>query len=332
MSSRFEVRNKCRCRISKTCQNSYRTYVRDRLIDQKQGEKIDIRSKIRDWLLEDFGQAQLHFDVSKEPFCEAELRSKSEAVISGSIFIQNIFDITQELLGFGVSEKPVVKWLKQEGDTVNNGDLIAQIFACSQTILKAERTVLNLLSHMSEISTYTKKVLCSALDFPETFKGILDTRKNRPGLRYFEKYAVRIGGGMNHRLGFFDGDIIKDNDIVAAGSIEAAIDQKFDFRYMTDIQIEVQTFEQLDQVLEDGRVHMLLLDNMDLDNLKDAVQRIRRVGYASMTKKPYILEASGIGNLNFLEVALTGVDFISTSSLVRSAPPLDFNLKIVKLA
>ena len=101
---------------------------------------------------------------------------------------------------------------------------------------------------------------------------------------------------------------------------------------MTDIQIEVQSFEQLDQVLEDGRVHMILLDNMNLDNLKDAVNRIRGVGEASITKKPYILEASGIGSLNFLEVALTGVDFISTSALVRSAPPLDFNLKIVRLS
>lgn len=274
----------------------------------------------------------MHFDVSKEPSCEAELRSKSEAVISGSIFIQDIFDTTQELLGFGVSEKPVIQWLKHEGDSVDNGDLIAKIYGCSQTILKAERTVLNLLSHLSEISTHTKKVLSLTHDFPETFKGILDTRKNRPGLRYFEKYAVRIGGGKNHRLGFFDGDMIKDNDIVAAGSIMAAIDQKFDFRYMTDIQIEVQSFEQLDQVLEDGRVHMILLDNMNLDNLKDAVNRIRGVGEASITKKPYILEASGIGSLNFLEVALTGVDFISTSALVRSAPPLDFNLKIVRLS
>tara|TARA_A100001037_G_scaffold238275_1_gene217686 strand:+ start:44841 stop:45665 length:825 start_codon:yes stop_codon:yes gene_type:complete len=274
----------------------------------------------------------LHFDISKEPFCEAELRSKSNAVISGSIFIQDIFDITQELLGFGVSEKPVIEWLKQEGDSVSNGDLIAKIYGCSQTILKAERTVLNLLSHMSEISTHTKKILSSTHDFPETFKGILDTRKNRPGLRYFEKYAVRIGGGKNHRLGFFDGDMIKDNDIVTAGSITAAIDQKFDSRYMTDIQIEVQSFEQLDQVLEDGRVHMLLLDNMNLSNLKDAVDRIRQVGKASVTKKPYILEASGIGDLGFSEVASTGVDYISTSGLVRSAPPLDFNLKIARLA
>ena len=252
-------------------------------------------------------------------------------MISGSIFVQDILEITQELLGFGVTKKPTIQWLKKEGGVVESGDLLAQISGCSQTILKAERTILNLLSHMSEISTHTKNELSSMHNFPETFKGILDTRKNRPGLRYFEKYAIRIGGGKNHRLGFFDGDMIKDNDIVVAGSIPAAIDRQYDLRYMTDIQIEVQSFEQLDEVLEDGRISMLLLDNMNLKNLKDAVTRIRQVGYASVTKKPYILEASGIGNMSILDVALTGVDFISTSSLVRSAPPLDFNLKIVRL-
>ncbi|MED5580220.1 MAG: carboxylating nicotinate-nucleotide diphosphorylase [Nitrospinota bacterium] len=286
---------------------------------------------MRDWLLEDFGEAQLHFEIRREPWCEAELRSKSNAVISGAIFVQDILDLTQELLGFGVSDIPKIQWLKQEGDIVENGDLLAQISGCSQTILKAERTVLNLISHMSEIATHTKNVLSSIQDYPETFKGILDTRKNRPGLRYFEKYAVRTGGGKNHRLGFFDGDMIKDNDIVAAGSISAAIDRQYDLRYMTDIQIEVQSFEQLDEVLEDGRVHMLLLDNMNLKNLKDAVARIRKVGDASVTKKTYILEASGIGDTSILDVALTGVDYISTSNLVRSAPPLDFSLKIVRL-
>ncbi len=273
----------------------------------------------------------MHFVINSEPQCEAELRSKSNAVISGAIFIQDILEITQELLGFGVSEKPEIQWFKKEGEIVKSGDLLAQILGCSQTILKAERTVLNLLSHMSEIATHTKNELSSMHNFPETLKGIIDTRKNRPGLRYFEKYAVRTGGGKNHRLGFFDGDMIKDNDIVVAGSISAAIDRQYDLRYMTDIQIEVQSFEQLDEVIEDGRVHMLLLDNMNLKNLKDAVTRIRQVGHASVTKKPYILEASGIGDMSILDVALAGVDYISTSSLVRSAPPLDFNLKIVRL-
>ena len=145
----------------------------------------------------------------------------------------------------------------------------------TQTILKAERTALNLISHISEIATHTANTLDRFGDFPETLKGIIDTRKNRPGLRYFEKYAVRAGGGQNHRLGFFDGEMIKDNDIVAAGSITAAVDIQFGNRYMTETQIEVQNLTQLEEVLEDGRVHMILLDNMDIETLQKAVTRTR---------------------------------------------------------
>jgi nicotinate-nucleotide pyrophosphorylase (carboxylating) len=148
---------------------------------------------------------------------------------------------------------------------------------------------------------------------------------------YFEKYGVRIGGAKNHRLGMFDGDLIKDNDITVAGSIPAAIDAKWDQRYMVDIQIEVQSVDQLDEVMDDGRVHMILLDNMDADTLRHAVGRARAREAASKTGKRYVLEASGIKGSGLLEVAETGVDYISTSSLVRSAPSLDFNMKIVRI-
>ena len=124
-------------------------------------------------------------------------------------------------------------------------------------------------------------------DPPESFAGVLDTRKGRPGLMYFEKYAVRIGGGKNHRRGMFDGDLIKDNDIAVAGSIRAAIDAQWGKRYMVDIQIEVQSFEQLDEVMDDGRVHMVLLDNMDAATLRDAVARARGRGTASWTGRSW---------------------------------------------
>lgn len=292
---------------------------------------MDTRSKIREWLLEDFGSAPLQYDPEKEPLCMAELRSKSDAILAGSPFFLPILEETQYLLALRKSNPPEVIWNKREGANISRGELLAHVSGHTQTILKAERTALNLLSHISEIATHTANTLARFGDFPETLKGIIDTRKNRPGLRYFEKYAVRAGGGRNHRLGFFDGEMIKDNDIVAAGSIPAAIDRQFGNRYMTETQIEVQNLAQLKEVIEDGRVHMILLDNMDIKTLQKAVTRTREIGIASKTQKPYELEASGIADTDIRSIAETGVDYISTSSLVRSAPPLDFHMKITKL-
>ena len=292
---------------------------------------MDIRSKVREWLLEDFGSAPLQYDAEKDPLCVAELRTKSDAILAGSPFILPVLEETQNLLALGKSSPPEVNWLKDEKARISKGELLAHVSGHAQTILKAERTALNLISHISEIATHTANSLARFGNFPETLKGIIDTRKNRPGLRYFEKYAVRAGGGQNHRLGFFDGEMIKDNDIVAAGSIPAAIDRQFGNRYMTETQIEVQNLAQLEEVIEDGRVHMILLDNMDIKTLQKAVARTREVGIASETQKPYELEASGIGDGGIRSIAETGVDYISTSSLVRSAPPLDFHMKITKL-
>ena len=246
---------------------------------------MNIRSKIRDWLLEDFGAAPLHYDAEKDPFCVAELRTKSDTVLAGSPFVLPVFEETQNLLALGNSSPPEIDWQKDEGAEISKGQLLAHVSGHTQTILKAERTALNLLSHISEIATHTADTLARFGDFPKTLKGIIDTRKNRPGLRYFEKYAVRIGGGQNHRLGFFDGEMIKDNDIVAAGSIPAAIDRQFGNRYMTETQIEVQNLAQLEEVIEDGRVHMILLDNMDIGTLQKAVAHTRKVGIASKTQK-----------------------------------------------
>lgn len=292
---------------------------------------MDIRTKIREWLLEDFGGAPLQYEADKDPLCVAELRTKSDAILAGSPFFLPILEETQNLLALGKSTPPEINWQKGEGAGISRGELLAYVSGHAQTILKAERTALNLLSHISEIATHTANTLARFGDFPESLKGIIDTRKNRPGLRYFEKYAVRAGGGRNHRLGFFDGEMIKDNDIFAAGSITAAIDRQYGSRYMTETQIEVQNLAQLEEVIEDGRVHMILLDNMDLETLRNAVARTRKVGVACKTQKPYELEASGIADTDIRSIAETGVDYISTSSLVRSAPPLDFHMKITKL-
>jgi len=292
---------------------------------------LDIRAKVREWLLDDLGSAPFQMETKNDPLCEAEIRAKSEGILAGSLFLGIIFDETQRLLALDRPEPAEWRWEKKDGDALAPGDLVATVRGHAQVLLKTERTALNILSYTSEIATHTARVMRELGDPPESFAGVLDTRKGRPGLMYFEKYAVRIGGGKNHRLGMFDGDLIKDNDIAVAGSIRAAIDAQWGKRYMVDIQIEVQSFEQLDEVMDDGRVHMVLLDNMDAATLRDAVARARGRGTASRTGKRYVLEASGIKGAELDEIARTGVDYLSTSSLVRSAPPLDFNMKIVRV-
>ncbi|MEK6712087.1 MAG: hypothetical protein AABZ64_16080, partial [Nitrospinota bacterium] len=274
------------------------------------------------------------FEAARDPWCEAHIKAKSAAVLCGAPFVHAILEETQGLLALGPARPPEVEWEYAEGARVPAGAVVARARGHAETLLKAERTALNFLSHLSEIATHTADVLREIGPLPVGFGGVLDTRKNAPGLRYFEKYAVRAGGARNHRLGFFDGDLVKDNDIAVAGGIRAAIDRVFGRRYMAEVQIEVGSLAELDEVLADGRVHMILLDNMDLPALREAVARARRKGTASKTGKPYSLEASGIGGAGgggFRAIAEAGVDFISTSRLVRAAPPLDFNMKIVRV-
>lgn len=292
---------------------------------------MDLRAQIRGWLIEDLGSGPFPFEAARDPWCEAEIKAKSGAVLCGAPYVLTILEEAQSLLALGPAKAPEIEWEHEEGARVPAGAVAARARGHAQTFLKAERTLLNFLSHLSEIATHTAEVLGSIGDLPTGFGGIIDTRKNTPGLRHFEKYAVRVGGAKNHRLGFFDGDLIKDNDIAAAGGVRPAIDRVWGLRYMTEVQVEVGSLAELEEVIADGRVHMILLDNMDLPALRQAVARARRAKAASKTGKPYSLEASGIGGGDFRAVAQAGVDFISTSRLVRAAPPLDFNMKIVKV-
>lgn len=292
---------------------------------------MDLRAQIRGWLIEDLGGGPFPFEAARDPWCEAEIKAKTGAVLCGAPYVLTILEETQSLLSLGPAKAPGIEWEYEEGARVPAGAAAARARGHAQTLLKAERTLLNFLSHLSEIATHTAEVLGSIGDLPAGFGGILDTRKNTPGLRHFEKYAVRVGGAKNHRLGFFDGDLIKDNDIAAAGGIRPAIDRVWGLRYMAEVQVEVQNMKELEEVIADGRVHMILLDNMDLATLREAVARARRAKAAAKTGKPYSLEASGIGGADFRVIAQAGVDFISTSRLVRAAPPLDFNMKIVRV-
>lgn len=204
---------------------------------------------------------------------------------------------------------------KADGDRIASGDVVASISGNARAILTGERVALNYLGRMSGIATLTRHYVDAIAG---TKAAIVDTRKTTPGLRAFEKYAVRCGGGQNHRTGLFDAILIKDNHIVAAGGVEAALTRaRTHAGHVVKIEIEVDTLQQLDHVLE-HKVDVILLDNMPPETLREAVARV--AGRA-------LTEASGGVNLDTVrDIAEAGVDLISVGALTHSAPVLDLGL------
>jgi nicotinate-nucleotide pyrophosphorylase (carboxylating) len=217
------------------------------------------------------------------------------------------------LIGDGLEVRASVA----DGDVVKPGPAIAEVAGNARLILGAERTALNFLNHLSGIATTTRK-------FVEAVEGtgarITCTRKTTPGLRALEKYAVRVGGGVNHRYGLDDAILIKDNHIAVAGSVTAAVEAAKAFAgHLTAIEVEVTSLDELDEALAAGAT-AVLLDNMSPDQLRAAVER---GGGAAR------LEASGGVTLEAVRaIAETGVEFISTSAITLGAPPLDIGLDI----
>jgi nicotinate-nucleotide pyrophosphorylase (carboxylating) len=205
----------------------------------------------------------------------------------------------------------------RDGSDVGIGDALARVIASARTLLAAERTALNLLGHLSGIATATRDVV-KQLDGLET--RVACTRKTTPGLRALEKYAVRVGGGSPHRYGLDDAVLVKDNHVALAGGIAEAVRRvRESVGHMVKVEVEVDTLAQLDDALAIG-VDAVLLDNMDLPTLREAVRRAR--GRA-------LTEASGgIRPENVREVAETGVDLVSLGWLTHSAPSLDVALEV----
>ena len=203
----------------------------------------------------------------------------------------------------------------KDADRLTAGSIIATIAGPARNILTAERTALNLLQHMSGIANQTAK-------YVELIKGtnakLLDTRKTTPGLRILEKHAVFCGGGRNHRLGLDNGVLVKDNHIAVCGGLKEAVKKaKEKVPVLVKIEVECDRLEQVEEALDAG-ADMLLLDNMDLSTLKEAVKIVNH-------KIP--LEASGGVSLNTIaDIALTGVDFISVGRITQSSPCVDIGL------
>lgn len=204
----------------------------------------------------------------------------------------------------------------KDGDTVCKGDVIGTVSGKAVYILQGERLALNMLQRMSGIATKTSEAAAKIKGFPVK---ILDTRKVTPGLRVFEKYAVRTGGGHNHRFNLSDGVLIKDNHIKAAGGIAIAVSAARNYAPHTlKIEVEVETLKQVDEALEAG-ADIIMLDNMSVRMMKQAVELIN---------KKALVEASGnMDEKDLCVVAATGVDFISIGALTNSPKPLDISLK-----
>ncbi len=206
----------------------------------------------------------------------------------------------------------------EEGSQVNPGDAIARVEGPTIDLLGGERVALNFLQRLSGVATRTRQL--SGLI--ESYKAsLLDTRKTTPGLRVLEKYAVRVGGGRNHRFGLYDGVMIKDNHIKAAGGINQAVNLiRQRIPHTIKIEVEAETLEQVREALEAG-ADIILLDNMNIDTLKAAVQLVN--GRA-------LTEASGgIDEDTIVRVAATGVDFISVGALTHSIKSLDISFNLL---
>jgi nicotinate-nucleotide pyrophosphorylase (carboxylating) len=237
------------------------------------------------------------------------LLAKSDGIVAGLPVAERVFAKLDETLLFHA--------LVTDGDAVQAGTPIAEVQGSAKTILIGERTALNFLQRLSGIATLTAQFVVAVADYDAK---IVDTRKTAAGWRAVQKYAVRVGGGYNHRFGLYDGVLIKDNHIVAAGGISNAVRRAQEVvPHTAKVEVEVETVDQVDAALEAG-ADILLLDNMPLGIMRSVVQE---VGDQAMT------EASGGITLEQVRaVAATGVDLISVGALTHSAMPMDISLTL----
>jgi len=218
-----------------------------------------------------------------------------------------------------VNQNTDIHWFIKEGDRVEPNQVICEINGLARNLLTAERCALNFLQTLSATATETKRYVNA---ISGTQARILDTRKTIPQLRLAQKYAVTIGGGLNQRLALYDGILIKENHIAAAGSIPAVMQKAFALNSEKSIQIEVETLSQLETALTAGAEN-ILLDNFSIDQL------IQAVNINKLHNQPAILEASGGIHLdNVRDIALTGVDRISIGALTKNIHAIDLSMRI----
>lgn len=272
-----------------------------------------IENFVRNTLLEDMGHG---LDITSQALISGDkvatglLITREEGVLAGIVPALTAFTLTDPEFNITVNVN--------DGDNVEKGDVIAEIQGPARELLIAERSALNILCHLSGVASLTALYVEA---IKETKAQVTCTRKTLPGMRVFQKHAVWVGGGSNHRFGLDDSVLIKDNHIEVSKSIKDAISNIHDkIGHTKKIEIEVDTLKQVEEVLKCGGVDVIMLDNMDVKTLKKAID---------MIKGRFITEASGGITLETIRaVAETGVDYISVGALTHSAPSLDIGLDI----
>lgn len=273
---------------------------------------IAVEDLVRRALLEDIGPGDLTTEatIPADRLCTAVIVAKEEGILCGQSVAQMVFRVMDPSLTYEV--------LVPEGSSITPGQEVARIAGCARSVLTAERVALNFLQRMCGIATLTNRLSESIKYYHAR---LVETRKTTPGLRILEKYAVRVGGGLNHRYGLHDAILIKDNHIAVTGGVrQAVIAARKVASHTSRVEVEVDTLEQLQEALDVG-ADIILLDNMDPEMMRKAVE---------MTAGKAILEASGgITAASLQDVARTGVDIISMGALTHSVKALDLGLDIV---
>jgi len=261
-------------------------------------------------LLEDVGSGDLTARLVPDGVrVRARVIVREDAVLCGAPWFEGVM--------LALDNSIEIDWQYAEGDMMNAGSVVCTIEAPPRTLLTAERSALNFLQLMSGVATNTRKYVELVAG---TKAAILDTRKTVPGLRQAQKYAVRVGGGQNQRMALFDGILIKENHIAAAGGVSNALKAAQDLNAGVSIQIEVEHLSQLSEALAAGATSVLL-DNFDLATMREAV---------ALNAGRALLEASGGVNMESVRaIAETGVDRISIGSLTKDVKATDFSLRII---
>ncbi|NIK80108.1 nicotinate-nucleotide pyrophosphorylase (carboxylating) [Paenibacillus castaneae] len=278
------------------------------------GYDVAVREQIRGWLAEDVGSGDVTTEttIPKESRSKAVIHVKESGYIAGLPIAKLVFEVVDPSLVF---EAKV-----QDGDKVDKGTIIAVVEGSTHSLLIGERLALNLMQRLSGIATKTRSFVDALEGLPVR---LVDTRKTTPGHRMLEKYAVRVGGGANHRFGLYDAVMIKDNHIKGAGGITAAVEaSRRIIPHTMKIEVETESLQQVDEAIACG-ADIIMLDNMTASMMKEAVAQIK-------ARAPHVIvEASGGVSLETVHaIASCGVDVISVGGLTYSFQALDISLDL----
>ncbi|MFD0591133.1 carboxylating nicotinate-nucleotide diphosphorylase [Paenibacillus sp. GCM10027627] len=273
-----------------------------------------LRDKIRGWLAEDIGSGDITTEttISRDSRSKAVIHVKDNGIIAGIPVARLVFEVVDPTLQF--------RSFVQDGDAVAKGTVIIEVEGKTHSLLTGERLALNLMQRLSGIATKTKAYIDAIQGLPVR---LVDTRKTTPGHRMLEKYAVRIGGGSNHRFGLYDAVMIKDNHIKGAGGITQAVQSaRRQIPHTMKIEVETESLAQVEEALGSG-ADIIMLDNMPNDRMKEAVKLIKG-------RSPHVIvEASGGVTLETIHgIASCGVDVISVGGLTYSFQALDISLDL----